>query len=69
MFGSFSSFIGAPKLPYRIGKYRDLDDSVEHGTRNFKMGLRRLRTFAREGAQQELDLSGTIRANNAVALT
>lgn len=51
-------------------EYKDLDDSVELGTRNFKMGLRRLRTFAREGAQQELDLPGTIQAtaNNAGCL-
>jgi uncharacterized protein with von Willebrand factor type A (vWA) domain len=51
-------------------EYRDLDDSIELGTRNFKMALRRLRTFAREGSQQELDLPGTIRAtaNNAGCL-
>lgn len=43
-------------------EYSDLDDSVELGTRNFKMALRRLRAFAREGSQQELDMHGTIRA-------
>jgi uncharacterized protein with von Willebrand factor type A (vWA) domain len=43
-------------------EFRDLDDSVELGTRNIKMALRRLRHFAREGAEQELDLPGTIRA-------
>ena len=42
-------------------EYKDLDDSVELGTRNIKMALRRLRKFAREGAADELDLSGTIR--------
>jgi uncharacterized protein with von Willebrand factor type A (vWA) domain len=48
-------------------EFRDLDDSVELGTRNIKVALRRLRNFAREGAAEELDLPGTIRAtaNNA----
>ena len=40
--------------------YRDLDDNVEIGTRNLKMALRRLRKFARTGAQEELDISDTI---------
>lgn len=48
-------------------EFRDLDDSVELGTRNMKVALRRLRRFAREGAQQELDLPGTIRATAANA--
>ena len=43
-------------------EFRDLDDSVELGTRNIKVALRRLRNFAREGAEEELDLPGTIRA-------
>ena len=43
-------------------EFRDLDGSVELGTRNLKLALRRLRTFAREGAAQELDLPDTIRA-------
>ena len=42
--------------------YRDYDDSVEIGTRNIKVALRRLRRFARTGAPDELDLGGTIRA-------
>ena len=42
--------------------FRNLDDSVELGTRNFKMALRRLRRFAREGAAEELDLDDTIRS-------
>ncbi|MBI3523051.1 MAG: VWA domain-containing protein [Betaproteobacteria bacterium] len=48
-------------------EYRNLDDSVELGTRNIKIALRRLRRFAREGAAEELDLDGTIRgtAHNA----
>ena len=40
--------------------YRDLDDSVEIGTRNIKMALRRLRKFARVGAEEELDIDDTI---------
>ena len=40
--------------------YRDLDDSVEIGTRNIKMALRRLRKFARTGADEELDMNDTI---------
>jgi len=37
-------------------EYRNLDDTVELGTRNIKIALRRLRRFAREGAEEELDL-------------
>ena len=40
--------------------YRDLDDSVELGTRNLKLALRRLRKFARTGTAEELDLDNTI---------
>ena len=43
-------------------EYRNLDDSVELGTRNIKLALRRLRQFAREGAAEELDLDDTIRS-------
>ena len=42
--------------------YRDLDDSIELGTRNIKIALRRLRKFARDGAADELDLDGTVRS-------
>ena len=38
----------------------NLDDSVELGTRNIKVALRRLRKFAREGAADQLDLEDTI---------
>ncbi len=50
--------------------FRDLDDTVELGTRNLKLALRRLRRFARQGAATELDLPDTIRstANNAGTL-
>jgi uncharacterized protein with von Willebrand factor type A (vWA) domain len=41
-------------------EYRNLDDSVELGTRNIKIALRRLRKFAREGAEDQLDLDDTI---------
>lgn len=41
-------------------EYRDFDDSIEVGTRNIKIALRRLRRFAREGAADQLDLDGTI---------
>jgi hypothetical protein len=43
-------------------EFRDFDDSVELGTRTIKLALRRLRRWAREGAADELDLEGTIRA-------
>ncbi len=42
--------------------FRNLDDTVELGTRNFKVALRRLRRFAREGSALELDLDDTVRA-------
>jgi len=44
-------------------EYRNLDDSVEIGTRNIKVALRRLRKFARDGAAEELDLDDTIRSS------
>ncbi len=40
--------------------FKNLDDSVELGTRNIKVALRRLRKFARTGAADELDLDDTI---------
>jgi uncharacterized protein with von Willebrand factor type A (vWA) domain len=43
-------------------EFRNLDDTVELGTRNIKVALKRLRRWAREGAAEELDLPGTIRA-------
>lgn len=43
-------------------EFRNLDDSVELGTRNIKVALRRLRKFARTGAAEELDLDDTIRS-------
>src|SRR5699024_5734970 len=48
-------------------EFANLDGDRELGTRNIKMALRKLRQFAREGADDELDMDGTIRAtaNNA----
>ncbi|THH38907.1 VWA domain-containing protein [Aliishimia ponticola] len=43
-------------------EFKNLDDTVELGTRNIKVALKRLRRWARDGAQDELDLDGTIRA-------
>ena len=43
-------------------EFKNLDDSVELGTRNIKVALKRLRKWARDGAADELDLDGTIRA-------
>ena len=43
-------------------EFRNLDDSVELGTRNIKMALKRLRRWARSGALDELDLDGTIQS-------
>ncbi|GAB2454695.1 VWA domain-containing protein [Comamonas humi] len=47
--------------------YRDYDDGQELGTRNIKVALRRLRKFARDGNEMELDLPDTIRATAANA--
>ncbi|MCC1492335.1 VWA domain-containing protein [Cognatishimia sp. F0-27] len=43
-------------------EFRNLDGDVELGTRNIKVALKRLRRWARDGAAEELDLDGTIRA-------
>ena len=36
--------------------FKNLDGDVELGTRNIKVALKRLRKWARDGAQEELDL-------------
>ena len=41
-------------------EFANLDDSIELGTRNIKLALRRLRHFARQGAAEQLDLDATI---------
>jgi uncharacterized protein with von Willebrand factor type A (vWA) domain len=43
-------------------EFRNMDDTVELGTRNIKVALKRLRRWARDGAAEELDLNGTIRS-------
>ena len=43
-------------------EFRNLDDTVELGTRNIKVALRRLRRWVREGAAEEFDLPGTIQS-------
>ena len=40
--------------------FKNLDSTIELGTRNIKIGLRRLRQFAREGSSEELDLEATV---------
>jgi uncharacterized protein with von Willebrand factor type A (vWA) domain len=42
--------------------FKNLDDTVELGTRNIKVALKRLRRWVRDGAYEELDLDDTIRA-------
>ena len=43
-------------------EFQDLDDTVEIGTRNIKVALKRLRRWVRDGAADELDLNATIRS-------
>jgi uncharacterized protein len=43
-------------------EFRNFDDSVEIGTRNIKVALKRLRRWVREGAEEEFDLPETIRS-------
>ncbi|HKA41253.1 MAG TPA: VWA domain-containing protein [Burkholderiales bacterium] len=61
--------IGQPESRHRRAvkvwdkrEFRNLDDTVELGTRNIKVALKRLRRFARTGAPEELDLDDTIRS-------
>ena len=61
---------GANKSAIKVWEqraYQDYDDGVELGTRNIKVALRRLRRFAREGAEDEFDLDNTIRSTAANA--
>ncbi len=41
-------------------EFRDFDDQIELGTRSMKIALKRLRKWAREGSEEELDLDNTI---------
>lgn len=43
-------------------EFKNLDDTVELGTRNIKVALKRLRRWARDGAEDELDIDSTIRS-------
>lgn len=43
-------------------EFRNLDDQQNLENRNIQVALKRLRKFARTGAEEELDLDGTIRA-------
>ena len=43
-------------------EFKNFDDTIEMGTRNIKVALRRLRKFARYGAVTELDIDDTIRS-------
>ena len=43
-------------------EFKDFAGDEELGPRNIRVALRRLRRFAREGAEEELDLDGTIRS-------
>ena len=49
--------------------YKDYDDTQELGTRNIKVALRRLRKFAREGHEEELDLDDTIESRRPTRAT
>ncbi len=43
-------------------EFKNLDDSLELGTRNLQVALRRLRRFARQGLEEELDIDDTIKS-------
>ena len=51
---------GSATKVWKKRKFRNLTGEVEIGTRNIKIALRRLRKFAREGAEDEFDLDATI---------
>jgi len=48
-------------------EFKDYDSNLALGTRNIKVALRRLRRFAREGSNLELDLDKTIHSTAANA--
>ena len=51
---------GSATKVWKKREFRNLTGDVEIGTRNIKIALRRLRKFAREGAEDEFDLDATI---------
>lgn len=59
--GGESKNLRAAKM-WEKREFKNLDDSVELGSRNIKVALKRLRKFARQGAEEELDIDGTIRS-------
>ncbi|MCC6201546.1 MAG: VWA domain-containing protein [Gammaproteobacteria bacterium] len=61
-FGQDNGRHGRAVKVWERREFRNLDGSVELGTRNIKLALRQLRRFARTGAAEELDLDGTIGA-------
>lgn len=60
--GQAASRNGSAVKVWERRDYRNFDDSIELGTRNIKLALRKLRKFAREGSPDEFDLDGTIDA-------
>ena len=51
---------GSATKVWKKREFRNLTGDIEIGTRNIKIALRRLRKFAREGAEDEFDLDATI---------
>lgn len=51
---------GSATKVWKKREFRNLTGDVEIGTRNIKVALRRLRKFAREGAEDEFDLEETV---------
>lgn len=60
--GSGAARQGKALKVWETRRFRDLDDSRELGTRNFRMALRKLRRLARDGRPDTLDLDDTIRS-------
>jgi uncharacterized protein len=60
--GQSGSRNGSAVKVWERREYRNFDDTIELGTRNIKLALRKLRKFAREGSPDEFDLDGTIDA-------
>lgn len=61
-FGDVGARQGRAVKVWERREFRNFDDTIELGTRNMKVALRRLRRFAREGVADQLDLDGTIAA-------
>ncbi len=61
-FGASSAGERSAAKVWERREFRDLADDVDLGTRGFKLALRRLRRFAREGAAVELSVEETVSA-------